>query len=495
MQLGPVPDNPEQDLTLETFPIYVGGRFVASGEPLNVVSPYGNNVSYCTYLAGHREYEVAVQAAQSVRVELQRLPVYERYGILRQVADSLLQQRERFATVMAREAAKPLAAGRLEVERAAQTFLVAAEEAKRLPGDYMSLDWSASGLGKEALIRYFPVGLVAGIAPFNFPLNLVAHKVAPAIAAGCPLILKPASKTPITSLLLAAVIDQTSLPKGALSIIPMDRESGDRLVTDDRFSLLSFTGSPSVGWAMKQRCGKKKVVLELGGNAGLIIAQDADMTRAIARSVIGAFGNAGQSCIHTQRIYVHHTRFAAFLHAFKAAAEDLVVGDPEDDATEVSALIDKTSAERIAAWVHEACVAGATVVTGGTLSGAVYAPTILTNTRPDMRVCSEEAFAPIVVVEPYEHFEQAVAAVNGSAYGLQAGIFTNDIHRIMHAYEHLHVGGVTVNEVPTFRAEHMPYGGVKDSGQGREGPRFAIVDMMEPRVLVLDRTLPEQGLG
>ncbi len=268
----------------------------------------------------------------------------------------------------------------------------------------------------------------------------------------------------------------------------MDRATGDKLVTDARFALLSFTGSPDVGWEMKQRAGKKKVVLELGGNAGLIIERDADLQRAITKSVLGAFGNTGQSCIHTQRIFVENSVFDAFIQGFLDAAKALVVGDPEDPSTDVSAMIDERNARRIEQWVDEARQGGAEVLAGGTRSGAVYAPTILTNTQPDMKVCALEAFAPIVVVEPFARFEEAVAAVNHSSFGLQAGVFTQDYRKIHYAFENLEVGGVTINEVPTFRADHMPYGGVKDSGLGREGPRYAILDMLEPRVLVVDHT-------
>jgi len=472
--------------TPESYPIWVAGQALTTESVLEVLSPYSGEVAYRTSLGGEVELEQALRAAQSVRQEMQALPVYKRYQILKQISEAIERNRQAFATIMAREAGKPIKTALAEADRAAQTFLIAAEESKRLPGEVMSLDWMASGANKEAIVKYFPVGIVAGISPFNFPLNLVAHKVAPAIAAGCPIILKPASKTPISALFLASLIAETDLPKGALSVIPMDRASGNRLVTDDRFALLSFTGSPDVGWEMKKHCGKKKVVLELGGNAGLIVDQDADVERAAARAVVGAFGNTGQSCIHTQRILVHTSIFQAFTARFTALAAQLKVGDPEDETVDLSAMIDEKNARRIEAWVAEAKAEGAQVLLGGERQGNLIPPTILTGTMPSMKVCALETFGPTVAVEPFSDFHQAIAALNDSPFGLQAGVFTHDIRKVRYAFEQLHVGGVTINEVPTFRAEQMPYGGVKDSGIGREGPKYAILDMLEPRVLLLD---------
>jgi acyl-CoA reductase-like NAD-dependent aldehyde dehydrogenase len=477
-----------QSAPVESFPIYVSGQFKTTHRTLDVISPYSGEVVYQTYLAGDQEYEQAVQAAEKVREDMRKLPIFQRFKILNEISEGIAKYREDVAKIMSREAAKPLKAAHAEADRAAQTFLIAAEEAKRLPGEVMRLDWTPAAQNKEAIIKYFPVGLVAGISPFNFPLNLVAHKIAPAIAAGCPIVLKPASKAPISALLLAKIIDQTTLPKGAVSILPMDRDTGNKLVNDERFALLSFTGSPEVGWEMKKNAGKKKVVLELGGNAGLIIEKDADLQKAVTKSVVGAFGNTGQSCIHTQRIFVEASVFDEFTRRFQAEAQKLTVGDPEDEATDVSAMIDDKNARRIEQWMDEAKQAGAKVLLGGHRTGTVYAPTILTNTRPDMKVCALEAFAPIVVVERFTRFEEAVAAINHSNFGLQAGVFTNDYKKIHYAFENLEVGGVTINEVPTYRADQMPYGGVKDSGLGREGPKYAILDLMEPRILILDHT-------
>ncbi len=472
----------------EQYPIYVAGEFKNSGTKLEVTSPYSGEVVYQTWMAGGAEFEASVLAAQAVQQEMQALPIFTRYEILMQISEAIKARRDEFGTILARESGKPMKTSLIEADRAAQVFLVAAEEAKRLPGETMSIDWHPAGVNKEAIVKYFPVGLVAGIAPFNFPLNLFVHKVAPAIAAGCPIILKPASATPISALLLAQLINDTALPKGAVSVLPMDRATGNRLVTDERFALLSFTGSPDVGWEMKKNAGKKKLVLELGGNAGLIVDKDADLERAVSKAVLGAFSFAGQTCIHTQRIYIESSIFEEFSTRFCAAVAQLKIGDPEDPGTDMSAMIDEKNAQRIEAWVNEAVAEGAKVLHGGKRKGTFYDPTVLTNTSENMKVSCLEAFAPIVLLEPFSDFDQALESVNRSIFGLQAGVFTNNHRHVHAAFNRLHVGGLIINDVPTFRADHMPYGGVKDSGIGREGPKYAIIDMMEPRVLVIDHS-------
>ncbi len=470
------------------YPIYLAGQFQTTSTPLPVISPYSGQCVYQTYSAGPAEFETAVTAAQAAQITMQELPVFERYRILHQVSVGILTHREEFATIMAREAGKPWKTALTEVERAAQTFSVAAEEAKRLPGEVLSLDWHPSAIHKDAIVKYFPIGLIAGISPFNFPLNLVAHKIAPAIAAGCPMVLKPASKTPISALLLANLIHEAGLPHGALSVLPMDRATGNLLVTDPRFKLLSFTGSPEIGWQMKRDAGKKKVVLELGGNAALLIDKDADVALAANKAVTGAFAYAGQSCIHTQRIYVEASLFDSFVKEFCAKMATLKSGDPELATTDISAMINEGHAKRIESWVDEAVANGAILLAGGKRQGSFYAPTALTNTLNSMNVCKWEAFAPVVVIEPFTDFKEAVEAINASSFGLQAGVFSFDNRKIRYAFENLHVGGVIVNDVPTFRADHMPYGGVKDSGLGREGPKYAIFDMLEPKILVTDHS-------
>jgi acyl-CoA reductase-like NAD-dependent aldehyde dehydrogenase len=471
-----------------SYPIYVAGKFQTAADSLDVFSPFTQQRAFQTFTAGEDEYEAAVTAACAARRSMQDLPIYERFRILSETAQGILAGRDELAVTMAQEAGKPVKTANVEIERAAQTFLTAAEEAKRLPGEVLSIDWHRSGAHKDAVVGYFPVGAVAAITPFNFPLNLVAHKIAPAIAAGCPIVVKPASKTPITALTLARIIDRTGLPKGALSVLPMDRGSGNRLVTDPRFNLLSFTGSAENGWKMKQQAGRKKVLLELGGNAALIVDKDADISAAAVKAVGGAFTYAGQSCIHTQRIYVEQSVFESFVSHFLDTMVNLVIGDPEQSDTDFSVMISEQQALRIESWVLEAVAGGASLLAGGIRQGNLYMPTVLTGVHRDMKVYAQEAFAPVVVVEPFTDFKAAVDAVNASDFGLQAGIFTFDSRKIRYAFQNLHVGGVMVNEVPSFRADHMPYGGIKDSGFGREGPKYALREMLEPKILVSDHS-------
>jgi glyceraldehyde-3-phosphate dehydrogenase (NADP+) len=373
-----------------------------------------------------------------------------------------------------------------EIDRSSQTFLIAAEESKRLPREYIGLDWTPGGKDKEGSVKYFPVGLVAGISPFNFPMNLAAHKIAPAIAAGCPIIVKPASSTPLSTLELAHILDETSLPKGALSIIPMDRTTGMKLVIDERFKLLSFTGSPDVGWNMKKEAGKKKVVLELGGNAGVIVSGSADIDFAVKRCIFGGFAYSGQVCIHAQRIFVERKIVDEFLEKFVVSAYSLKSGDPLNPGTQISVMIDEPNAIRVEDWIREAVSNGAKILCGGKRKGAFFEPTVLTNTEKSMKVNRCEVFGPVVTIEPYTALQDAVHMVNDTNFGLQAGVFTRNMSEINYAFDNLEVGGVIINDVPTFRVDHMPYGGIKDSGLGREGIKYAIMDMMEPKILVTD---------
>jgi glyceraldehyde-3-phosphate dehydrogenase (NADP+) len=464
--------------------IYVGGAFVETATKLIVVNPYTQEQFASTFLAGKEELEIAIQKAEAVRMELRKMPSYKRYAILMQIAEEIKNDRIHLAEILCQESAKPMKYALAEIDRAAQTFIVAAEESKRLPKEYVSLDWTPAGEGKEGIVNYFPIGLVAGIAPFNFPLNLAVHKIAPAIAAGCPIILKPASSTPLSTLELAKIIDKTDLPKGAISILPMNRVAGNQLVTDERFNLLSFTGSPVVGWEMKRNAGKKKVVLELGGNAAVIITESADLEKAIQKSVQGGFAYSGQICIHAQRFYVQETIFEKFTTAFVKASEKLKQGNPIETTTDISSMIDEENALRVESWIKDAVTKGAKVLLGGKRIGSYVEPTIITNTKPDMNVCAEEVFGPVVVIEKYKKIEDVIALVNDSKFGLQAGIFSDSVSEINLAFNELEVGGVIVNDVPTFRTDHMPYGGIKDSGLGREGVKYAIMDMLEPKLLV-----------
>ncbi len=469
---------------MESYKIYVGGDFITTNAELEVFNPYDNKKVATTYLAGKEELDLAIEKGVSVEKEMKEMPAYKKYKILMQISSELIKDKERLALILAKESGKPMRYALGEIDRAAQTFVVAAEEAKRIPNEYLSIDWTPAGEGKEGIIKYFPVGLIAGIAPFNFPLNLAVHKIAPAIATGNPILLKPARSTPLSVLELAKIVDKTDLPKGALSIIPMDRVAGNQLVTDTRFKKLSFTGSPEIGWQMKREAGRKKITLELGGNAGVLVSDNADIDLAAAKCLVGSFAYSGQVCIHVQRIYVQSGVFDKFIQKMVEGTSKLKQGDPESVDTEISSMIDETNAKRVEEWVNEAVAEGAKVLHGGSREGTYYQPTIITNTKPEMNVCRLEIFGPVVTIEKFDDFNQGIAEINNSQYGLQAGVFTDNIHEINYAFNNLEVGGVISNDVPTFRVDHMPYGGVKNSGFGREGVKFAMRDMLEPKLLI-----------
>jgi len=403
------------------------------------------------------------------------------------VAAALIEQHDRFAQLIVAEAGKPVRMARAEVDRAVLTFKTAAEEAARLGGESIPLDLTQGNEGRWGLVERFPIGPVLAITPFNFPLNLVAHKAAPAMAAGCPLILKPAPQTPFTALALGEVILKAGWPEEALSVLVLEnRDTAWLAEKEDRIKLVSFTGSAKVGWELKARSGRKRVLLELGGNAALIVHGDwPDLNDAAARTARAAFGYAGQSCISVQRVFVDRRVFDSFLAKVAEVTGKLVCGNPADEATEVGPLIRRSDADRVEAWVKEAQEGGARLVAGGERKDAVVSPVILTGTKAGMKVRDEEIFGPVVTVEAYEDFEEALAEVNHSKYGLQAGLLTRDAGRILTAYRELEVGALIVGDTPTWRLDPMPYGGVKDSGLGREGLRSAIEEMTEPRMLVM----------
>lgn len=469
---------------MESTKIFLAGEFIETSKTLKVYYPYNGDLFATTYKAGESQLEEAIMAAQKAGPELGRMPVYARSEALWHIRQRLVEMKETFAQTITAESGKPIKNARIEVERSIGIFTVAAEEVKRLPREYISIDWSPSGEGKEAMVKYFPVGIVAGISPFNFPLNLAVHKIAPAIAAGCPIILKPSSATPLSTLLLATLIAETKLPGGAVSILPMDRETGNLLVTDPRIDMISFTGSPDVGWKMKEQSGKKKVVLELGGNAGVIISDDCDLNLAVAKCLNSGYSYSGQTCIHAQRIFVHQGIFDEFIIMFTQNVGKLVVGDPMGDETDMSVMIDEENAVRVEQWVNEALVDGAKLLAGGKRIKNLLQPTILTNTNNSMKVCNQEVFGPVVTIDSFNSFDEALELMNDTRFGLQAAVFTNRIDEMDKAFNNLEVGGVILNDGPTFRADHMPYGGIKDSGFGREGVKYAIMDMMEARVLV-----------
>ena len=467
-------------------PIFLAGRWVESDDPLLVTNPAdADNPAGTTFNATPAQYEEAVEAAVAAFEVTRKLPAYERGRILREISAGLRARREEIGRLIATEAGKPIRDALVEVDRATLTYRLGAEEAERMTGELIPLDLMPASKDRIGITRRYPIGPVAGISPFNFPLNLAAHKIAPAIAAGCPILLKPPSKDPLTMLTVAEIIEAAGVPEGAVSVLPMTRELGDRMVEDDRFKLLTFTGSPSVGWRMKSRAGKKKVVLELGGNAGVIVDATADLDWAVKRILVGAFTYAGQVCISVQRLFVHEDIQDAFMERFLAGVAQLKLGDPLDPTTDLGPMVDAAAATRTQTWVEEAVGLGGRVLAGGTAEGTFFRPTVLADVPVHAQVCSNEAFAPVVVTFPFHDLDDAIGRVNDSMYGLQTGIFTNDLSGAWRAFAELEVGGVIVNDVPTYRIDHMPYGGVKDSGQGREGLRWSIEDMTELRIMVL----------
>lgn len=472
-----------------SVPIYLAGEFVEAGSPLEVRNPATGELVATTWQAGPDELERATAAAVTAFDQTRRLASFERRDALQHVADAIARDADELAELLTRESGKPIRDARGEVARGALTFRTAAEEALRINGEWLPLDWTAANRGRSGIVRRYPIGPVAGISPFNFPLNLAAHKVAPAIAAGCSIVLKPPSKDPLVMLRVAQYLSETSLPKGAVSILPMDRPTGDRMVADDRFKLLSFTGSPTVGWKMKTDAGRKKVVLELGGNAGAIVDETADLDWAVARLVYGAFAYAGQVCISVQRIYVVDAIYDEFERRFTDKVRQVVMGDPLDPASDLGPMVDQAAVTRTHAWVQEALADGARALTGGHADGLFFEPTVLVDVPRESRVCGEEVFAPVVNLFRVPDFAAALREINDSRFGLQCGLFTGSLERTLTAHDELEVGGIIVNDVPTWRTDSMPYGGVKDSGLGREGLRWSIEDMTEPRLLAFARPL------
>lgn len=477
----------------EARPFLVHGVWKHSAITVGVTNPFTGNVFAEVCQAGESDVEEAIASSVAAAPVMAKLASHARYNILQDMAALLYRRRDEFAQTITAEAGKPIADAKREVTRAVQTLTIAAEEAKRIPGEVVPLDWTPQTESYLGMVRRFPLGPIVGITPFNFPLNLVVHKVAPALAAGNPILIKPAPQTPLTSLLLGEVALEAGLPAGGLNVVPCDNALAERLVIDPRFKLLSFTGSAPVGWMLKAKCGKKKVTLELGGNAGVIIEPDADLDLAAKRCASGGFAYAGQTCISVQRILVHHSVADTFTTKLLLQVARLKAGDPTDETTTVGPLIDPVAMQRVEGWIEEAVSQGARVLLGGKRLGTVLEATVLTNVKPEMKVSCREVFGPVVTVSSYRQFSDAIAALNQSDYGLQAGVFTQDINKVFHAFRHLEVGAVLANEIPTFRADHMPYGGVKDSGLGREGVRAAIEDMTEPRLLVLNLKEPVGG--
>ncbi|HEX3036380.1 MAG TPA: aldehyde dehydrogenase family protein [Thermodesulfobacteriota bacterium] len=466
----------------------VNGKWMKGEKKREVKSPYNDEVVGVINIPTPNESKEAIDGAQKAFEKFRNAPSYERREILRKIAEGIEKRKEEFARTLVEEGGKPLKTARVEVGRAVMTFTVAAEEANRFSaGDLVPIDIIPGAEGRFGVTRRFPLGIVMGISPFNFPLNLVAHKVGPSIASGNAMILKPASQTPISSLKLGELAMEAGLPHGGLNILPLPGSQIEPVIEDDRIRKVSFTGSDEVGWKLMEKFTKKKVTLELGGNAATIIDEDPpDMDFAASRNAYGAFYQAGQSCISVQRMYVHEKIFDKFLDKFVSATKALKLGDPMLEETDVGPVIDTDSADRIMKWIEEALDSGAEMLTGGHRDGRLIEPTVLTNVPPTCNVSCNEVFGPVVHIERYKDFDEALSWVNNTRYGLQAAVFTKDMKKAFKAYNVLNYGGIIVNDFPSFRVENMPYGGVKDSGVGREGLRYAIEEMTELKLLVVN---------
>ncbi|MDO7908287.1 aldehyde dehydrogenase family protein [Paenibacillus sp. JX-17] len=470
--------------------LWIGGQEHEAAAYTELRSPYSGELVAEVAEAGAAEVDAAITAAARAAGKMRAMPAHQRADILEQLAAKLHARREEAARLIAAEAAKPVKTALAEVDRTVQTYKFAAEEAKRIHGETVPLDAAPGGEGRLAYTVKYPVGVVGAITPFNFPMNLVAHKVGPALAAGNTVVLKPAEQTPLSSYFIAGLLHEAGLPAGALNVISGDGKTvGDRLVTDPRVNYITFTGSPRVGTEIRSKAGLKKVMLELGSNSAVIIDRDTEIDKIAARCVSGAFGYQGQVCISLQRIYVLQERYDEFVTKFVEAAKTLKTGDPFSEETDVSALISAKDVQRTLDWIREAREGGAELMLGGQAEGQVLQPTVLLNVNPEAKVSSHEVFAPIVMINPVHSLEEAIEHVNHSDYGLQAGIFTQDLRAALDASERLHVGGVMINDIPTFRVDHMPYGGVKQSGVGREGVKYAMEEMLEMKLVVFNRTL------
>ena len=477
------PDAPR----LGEFGCIVGGRQLRTGATFDVRSPYDGASVAIVHRAGPKEIERAIADAAAAFETTKKLPSWKRAAVLEAISAAIASRREELAQIIALEAGKPIKTARVEADRSAFTFKVAAEEAKRINGEIIPLDWLPGLEGREAYVRRIPLGPIAGITPFNFPLNLVAHKVAPALASGNPVIVRPATQTPVSAIKLGEIAIGAGWPAEAYAVVPSSTSDAAPLVQDNRIKLLSFTGSPAVGWDLKGKAGRKRVTLELGGNAAVIVHRDADLGYAAERVVWGGFAYAGQSCISVQRIYVHRDVYEAYSADVVRRTQQLKVGDPLLEDTDVGPVIDAVAADRIEEWLTEARSAGGRVLTGGRRVGSIIEPTVIADAPPHVRINAQEVFAPLIALHQYADIDQAIAAATSSDYGLQAGIFSHDDRVIASAVDRIEAGGIIVNDVPTFRVDHMPYGGVKLSGFGREGIRYAIEEMTEMKLIAVNR--------
>ena len=473
----------------ENWPYYVANKPCEPNHDLEVTDKFTGDVAARVALADTKAIEDGIAGCVAAAEPFAEMRPYERQQVLNHCVARFTERFDELAMSLCIEAGKPIKDSRGEVSRLIDTFRIAAEESVRITGEVMNLEISSRAKGYRGMWKRVPIGPCSFISPFNFPLNLAAHKVAPALAVGCPFVLKPASRTPLGALIIGEILAETDLPEGTFSILPCSRDGADLFTTDERLKLLSFTGSPGVGWALKAKAGKKKVVLELGGNAACVVDHDTDIAEAVERIVIGAFYQSGQSCIGVQRILVHSKIYDAFRDALVERSKALIAGDPKNEDTFIGPMISEKEATRLHSWVEEAVAAGGTLLCGGNREGAMLEATLLENVSKEQTICTQEAFGPVAVLSPFDDFEAALDEVNDSTFGLQAGIFTRDIHKAYRAWDKLDVGGVVIGDIPSWRVDNMPYGGVKDSGLGREGISFAIEDMTEIRNLVI-RTLP-----
>ena len=466
--------------------MFTGGKWLSSSDKMDVLNPYNGEVIGRVSKAGEKDMEEAINSSHKAFSLTKKTPSYLRSEVLKYIAKRIKEEREDFAKIISLEAGKPVKDARLEVDRGINTFTIASEEVSRIGGEYVPLDLLPSSVGRFGITKRFPRGPVAAISPFNFPLNLVAHKVAPSIASGNSVIIKPSSTTPMTALKLAGILAETDWPSGGVNALACPSELAEKLATDERIKILSFTGSPAVGWHLKRLASKKQVILELGGNAGVIVHDDTNLDMAVKRCVLGSFSFAGQICISVQRIYIQNRIYDSFLDKFLEYTKSLKIGDPLEEDTDIGPMINPAAVEKTKEFLREAVDGGAGILLGGHFDGNLLEPSVIINVEPAMKIYCEEAFAPVVCISSYDTFEEAVSLVDDSPYGLQCGIFTNDIKRIVYAFENIEVGGVIINDIPTFRVDHMPYGGVKDSGFGREGLRYAIEEMTELKLLAFN---------
>jgi acyl-CoA reductase-like NAD-dependent aldehyde dehydrogenase len=469
----------------DKYPFYLANKPESPNADLEVTDKFTGKVATRVAMASASDIDRGIAAAVEATEPMRLMRPYERQAVLYHCVERFKQRADEMAMALCIEAGKPIKDSRGEVSRLIDTFRIAAEESVRIEGEVPNLEISARAKGYRGFVQRVPIGPCSFISPFNFPLNLAAHKVAPALAVGCPFVLKPASRTPIGAIVIGEILAETDLPPGAFSILPCHRDGADLFTTDDRLKLLSFTGSPDVGWDLKARAGKKPVILELGGNAACIVDEDANLEDAVARLVIGAFYQSGQSCIGVQRILVHEKIYGALKDKLVAATKKLIAGDPKNEDTFIGPMISEGEAKRLDGWIQSAIAAGGKLLCGGKRDGAMLEATLLEDVPADQDLCTEEAFGPVAILSKFSSFDDALAQTNDSKFGLQAGIFTRDWYKIQQAWDTLEVGGVVIGDVPSWRVDNMPYGGVKDSGLGREGVRYAMEDMTEQRLLVI----------